>query len=95
MKNDIWYKFYECDCHAEGIMLSHEWEDDDIAYLAFFTNCPQYSDNRMRLKDKLRWCWRILSKGMPFTDMMVLNKETALTLAGDLIKFGVGQLGKE
>jgi hypothetical protein len=89
-----WQKFYPCDCQGEGVMLSYVDYDDEIASidLAYFANHPQYVDNRMTLYQRLRWCWQILTKGQPFTDMVILNQATAKQLGEDLLKFGNGEM---
>lgn len=85
---NIWNKFYECDCSSEGIMLGYDSELKELINLAFFHNglrCD--SGNKFSLKEKLRWCWQILAKGCPWTDLVMLNKNNARNLGNDLLKW--------
>ncbi len=85
----IWYKFYECSCGGEGIMMSYENEDNGIPSIdmAFFKH--GFSDARQPLtfKERCRWCWNIIRKGRPFLDGVMLNQNIAKELAEDLLKF--------
>jgi len=51
---DIWREWVECDCHTEGIMVSKEFDDEDIPYiyLGLFTN--NYCNN-MGMIDKIKF----------------------------------------
>lgn len=82
----VWKKFYQCDCGTEGIATSHEYEEDGLPImdLAFF-NVGFNASKKLSIKDKLRWIWHILIKGEVWTDMVILNKETAKELGEDLI----------
>jgi hypothetical protein len=86
-----WKKFYPCDCHGEGVMLSNaDFDDGDMnpcIDLAYFRNMPQYCDSTMSFMARLRFAWQILIKGEPFTDMVILKQKTAGELGKDLIKF--------
>ncbi len=85
---NLWSKFYECDCHDEGLMMSYDTNYDGIASIdiAFF-NMGIDNSRKLTLKKKLRWCWHILLIGIPFTDMVMLNQTEAKRLAKDLLKF--------
>lgn len=83
---NYWNKFYECDCHTEGIMMSYE--DDEFATidLAFFNQSLKLT-KQLTFKERIRWCWYILRKGIPWNDMVTLSKKTAKELGRDLLKF--------
>ena len=86
----IWKKFYECECSGDGIMLSHEQEPllsgdtNTTIYLAFFAHGWDGSINLWR---RLKYCFHLLKTGLPYTDMVVLNRRTCEELGRDLIKF--------
>jgi hypothetical protein len=84
----IWKKFYECDCHTEGLMISYEYEEDGLPCIdiAFFQHGLDAS-KQLSFFERLRWCWHILKKGIPFRDMIILNQRTARELGEDLLKF--------
>jgi hypothetical protein len=87
MENNFWKKFYECDCTCEGIMMSYEIDDPDpVIDLAFYT-IGFDSSKILTFKDKLRWCWHILIKGTPWSDMVILNQKQAKELGKDLLEF--------
>lgn len=94
-RRDMWNKYYECDCGAEGIMLSTEdWSQDKQrqVYLAFFTNTCKFTDGRLSWHQQLRWIWQIIVNKMPFADNVLLDTKTAHRLGKDLIKFSKGKL---
>lgn len=82
-----WQKFFQCDCGTEGVMLSKEWEDEDIPliYMAY------WSEGRVKEKlsffQRLRWSWKILMSGQVWHDMVVLNKKTAQELGIALLEW--------
>jgi hypothetical protein len=80
-KRNLWHKFIECDCGAEGVMLSTEDYSDDKGrqiYLAFFQN--GFKGRDLSFKDKLRWTWQIWSQGVPWGDTVLLNVGNAILL---------------
>lgn len=91
MKSKIWRKFYECDCSSEGVVLSNEYEDDNIPLLdmAFF-NVSHFGKFPLSFKERLRWAWFVLKRGIPFLDCVVLNKKGAEELGTDLLKWSEG-----
>ena len=92
-KRNLWHKFIECDCGAEGIMLSTEDCLTDSPrengqrqiYLAFFQN--GWNGKQLSFSQKLRWIWQILTKGIPFGDTVILNIGNALLLKHYLGRF--------
>lgn len=84
-----WNKFYVCNCDTEGIMISYEYEENGLPLvdLGFFQQGLKCDKQSLSFKDKLRWCWHILTKGVPFADLVILDQETAKELGEDLIKF--------
>ena len=96
-KIPLWHKFIECDCGAEGIMLSSEdcltgnkKEDAQrMIYLAFFQN--GWNGKELCWKDKIRWCWQILTKGIPYGDTVVLTVNNAVLLKIYLERFISGK----
>lgn len=88
-----WRKFYECDCGAEGIMMSTEDLASDATrqvYLALFQN--GWNGKKLSFTQKLRWIWHILIIGYPYGDCVLFNTEMARELAKDLKKFADGKL---
>ena len=83
----LWRKFIECSCGTEGIMISNDYMDnkEPVIDLAFFKY--GYNPDKMSLYQKLRYCWQVLSKGRPFGDEIILNKEQTKELIIGLNKF--------
>lgn len=88
-KEDYWFKFYECACHGEGIMMSYEYEEEGglpQIDMAFF----QYGNvgrHPLGFRERLRWAWNLIRTGRPFLDEVMLSQRTARELADDLLKF--------
>lgn len=86
-------EFFNCDCYTEGVILSHEvhkWRDDDFIehdiYLTFWNYGNKYQNGTLRFKDKLRWMWQILTKGIPYPDGIILHEDEAERLGNALLK---------
>ena len=62
----------KCDCHGHSIELEHVEEFDEIELSLW-----HYGNDGRELswKQRIRWCWRILRTGMPWTDMMILSHD--------------------
>lgn len=66
MNKKVWI---DCECGSEGIMLL---KDDGMVELSFF----QYGHvGKLSWRQRLHFCWRILWRGTPYTDMVILSKE--------------------
>lgn len=72
--NDLYVK---CSCHSEGFYINYE--EEGLYYVSFFS--LGYRSGELSFWNKLRWVWHILSKGKPFDDQVVLNKEEAKKIA--------------
>lgn len=88
----LWNKFYECSCGGEGLVLSNEAETEDLMDIAFFKY--GYDGKQLTFKNRLRWCWCILKNGYPFNDQVLLDKEVALDLGRDLVRWGKKKIKK-
>ena len=91
MKSKMWQKFYECNCGTEGIVISHEYFDDEekkfgLIDMAFFQH-GFVGIHPLSFKERLRWCWHLLKTGQPFLDSVMLNKKVAEELGTDLLKW--------
>ncbi len=89
MQNSIWKKFYPCSCDGEGIAMSYEQDDEilckyvDLGYYSF----DILGKGRLSLLFRLRYCWRVLTRGYPYNDMVMITQKTAGELGKDLVKF--------
>ena len=80
-RNNMWNKFYECQCKSEFIATC---EEDGEMYMAFF---KLGGKEKLSLKQKIRWCWHIWRHSEPFLDMVILSPETAGDLSVELDDF--------
>ncbi len=85
----IWEKFFECDCHTEGIMVSGEYHDDlpshPIIDLAYWNE--GYDGRKLDLQRRIRFAWKVLRTGKPWHDMITINKGTAKEIGEFLLSF--------
>ena len=72
-------KIYRCECHTEGWSFSIE---DGEVYLTGWQMKP--GSGSLSVRNKLRWCWRIIRTGKPFNDHVILSTETAGEFVKDL-----------
>ena len=76
--------FFKCACSSEAIQVEVEKNYFEMACCTEFNFSfwqEGFSFQKiLTFKDKLRWCWQIMTKGIPYTDMVVLNKEEATNL---------------
>jgi hypothetical protein len=86
----IWRKFYECECGAEGIMISKDDFDKDTLYLAIFRN-SFYEIYPLSFKGKIKAIWDILIHGTVWDDTIILNKEEAMQLGMDLMDWSCNE----
>lgn len=66
-------KFIICDCYNHGLFVEKIEEDDQKdLYISLFNRGFSYP--KMPWKQRFRWIWKILTKGHPYTDMIILNE---------------------
>ena len=93
---DIWEKFIPCDCGSEGIMVSHERDEENGLPLIDFAYFTEGHDGRtLTLRQRLKWCWRILITGKPWTDMVTLNQKSARELGKHLTSWSRKKYGRK
>ena len=74
-------KYIGCDCGSE--VLSIEFDDESKEfYLGIYQLNKQYS-----LRDRLSYIWRIIRKGEPYGDQIVLSKNKAIELKEYIEKY--------
>lgn len=73
--------YIDCDCHSEGLILEKEEETGEV-YLSIF-EIGSNEDHTMTWKQRIRSAWRILRKGSPYGDQIVLSKKSQ----NDIVNF--------
>ena len=76
-------QFIICDCNAHGLWVE-KFDDVEGVYINLFER--GVDGKKLPILERLRWCWRILSKGHPWTDMIVLDKNKQKELGEFLSK---------
>ena len=87
INSSIWRYFVECECHGEGIMIGYDSSDPFPQLDLAFFSLGLKGKGEMSIKEKIRWCWHIITKGYPWNDEIMLRQETAKELAKHLLEF--------
>lgn len=66
-------------------MLHLSW-DEELNILDLSIWAPYSTDTKMSWKQRLRYCWQILTKGRPYGDQVVMVEEHIADLVDFLIK---------
>jgi hypothetical protein len=69
---------FSCDCQCEGIVLGKDGECNEV-HISLWTR--GLLPNQTSLKWKLQLIWKIITTGIPYTDQICLDYETALKLS--------------
>jgi len=78
-------KIYKCECHGEAICVETFKEDEDKEVIFSFWDMSHYA-SVMAWPHRLKLIWKIITKGTPYTDMVILDFPTANEMAHDIIK---------
>lgn len=73
---------FPCKCYADRLVAAEDDEFGDI-HLSFWTYGQR---DGVRLRDRIRWAWKVLRDGTPYADMVVLDLPDAQALGVWLIK---------
>lgn len=73
----------KCECGSEAIHIN---SDNDPDYTYIDLSIWHYgSDNGLGFWQKIRYIWKILTKGKPYGDQICLSKEKAMELGKYLV----------
>lgn len=85
--------WFSCDCSGEGLILDDdidkvEHEGKDIYVHSINLALWEYGQGKGKMdwKERLRWCWNILKKGIPWTDAIILTPDEAEKLAKEILR---------
>lgn len=70
--------FILCDCKSEILVIDYDSEIK-MADLSIYESHASFS-YKMSFWQKIRYIWRVLYRGKPYTDQIILNKEQLLQL---------------
>lgn len=65
--------FILCDCKSEVLVLEYD-NEYDLMELSIYENLSSYS-HKMSFWQRLRYVYRVLTKGRPYSDQIMLNQE--------------------
>lgn len=80
---------FRCDCITEGIVVMRLDDDNNGCEGAPFIELAFWQYGQVHIHNwryKLRYIWRIITKGTPYTDMVWMRKEQAKDLANEILK---------
>lgn len=71
---------YMCDCGSEGIVIHDldELQEIDLSIVSYGFR------NKLSIKDRIKYCYRILKEGRPYLDQICLNYDTARELVSKI-----------
>jgi hypothetical protein len=77
---------YLCSCGGEGILIS-AWDEVEGGREINISlwSAGSYKHKVFGVREKIRWCWRILTKGYPFVDEVLMTPTMARNLAKGLL----------
>lgn len=64
----------ECECRGDAIQVEFEPEDNQFYFSLWHQG---FYNNHLSWWERLRWTWRILTTGNPWTDLVILSPEKA------------------
>ena len=64
--------FLKCACGSEGLGVDYD-ADDELYYFSYWS-CG-LSNKKLDFKQRIRYCWNVLTKGKGFNDELVLRAE--------------------
>lgn len=75
-----------CDCNTEAMLVEAEHENGVVDFsFAYLERTDKYNGVRMGLWQRIRFCWRVLTVGRPYADMVTLNEDKAMNLTRFLV----------
>jgi len=85
-------KYFRCECYCEGIQIERDIEIFDHDKEAFnvhiyFAKLHYGTNNNMpTLKEKIRYCWRILKTGRIYADEVIFSVDKTRELGNYLLE---------
>lgn len=66
-----------CACNGESLRVC--LNDDGEVELSFWSF--GFTNGRLRWRDRPRWLWKVLTRGLPFADQIILGKDESVRLS--------------
>ena len=79
------HQFFLCDCCCDALLLSKvtlvdDEPDTEELFISIWSRGNGYVANKLPLKERIRWAFRMLWNGNPYGDEVTLSKEKVLQL---------------
>lgn len=74
-------QYFKCSCSSEILRVAY---DDELEQTEF-SIWEMQNAHKATLRQRLRWCWRILFEGSPYGDQVIMEKEQVANLVEHLI----------
>lgn len=81
------YHFIKCSCHAEAVEVSQFLDKDDNEISMCFWEMGKGETGGYSWGHKLRLIWKVIAKGHPYNDSIILGEGEARQLAEILVRF--------
>jgi len=65
--------FIKCECQGEGMGIDYDVEDR-LYYFSYWSS--GLSNRPLSWRDRIRYCWEVLSKGKAFNDELVFGEKS-------------------
>jgi hypothetical protein len=78
--------FQKCQCSEHQLQVELDDDFPNGIKEFYFSIWQKYSGGKMSMKEKKRWCKKIMKDGKPWADNVVLDKESALKIAQFIIE---------
>lgn len=66
-------KYVPCSCHGEGLYLSHDKDFGGLLDIAMYK--LGNISKALSWGQRFRYCWKVLTKGSPYLDQVILTPE--------------------
>ena len=81
--------FQKCLCTTHLLEVEH-YNDSDIGLEEVGFNITVWrlgnEDKLYSIKERIRWCWHVLTTGKPWADSVILSEEQACNIASFIIR---------
>jgi len=75
--------FIKCECHGESLGIEYD-AGDQYYYLSMWNR--GFTNKILPWKERIRFCWHLLTKGKAFNDELILSQESVDILVNFLNK---------
>jgi hypothetical protein len=75
--------FIKCSCNSECLHIEKDVEADEISISIWQRGYGD--DNRLSFFQRIRHAWRVMIKGKPYGDQIILNKQARRELVSNLL----------